>query len=52
MALISKKSPEQQAQAAAQKEQKRQEAEEKRQAEQLERDRQAFLRRHLIWVAH
>ncbi|MFJ3955587.1 hypothetical protein ACIPXV_37060 [Streptomyces libani] len=43
MALISKKSPEQQAQAAAQKEQKRQEAEEKRQAEQLERDRQAFL---------
>lgn len=43
MALISKKSPEQQAQAAAEKERKRLEAEERQQAEQLERDRQAFL---------
>ena len=43
MALISKKSPEQQAQAAAEKERKRQEAEEKQQAERLEHDRQAFL---------
>ncbi|WP_040896321.1 hypothetical protein [Streptomyces griseoaurantiacus] len=43
MAFISKKSPEQQAQAATEKERKRQEAEEKRQAELLEHDRQAFL---------
>ncbi|MFD4526030.1 hypothetical protein ACFWP7_19295 [Streptomyces sp. NPDC058470] len=43
MAFISKKSPEQQAQAAAEKERKRQEAEEKQQAERLERERQAFL---------
>ncbi|MEU0018695.1 hypothetical protein ACIGKG_18605 [Streptomyces rochei] len=43
MAFISKKSPEQQAQAAAEKERKRQEAEEKQQAELLERNRRAFL---------
>ncbi|WP_405506827.1 hypothetical protein OG323_08735 [Streptomyces cyaneofuscatus] len=43
MAFIAKKSPEQQAQAVAEKERKRQEAEERQQAEQLERNRRAFL---------
>lgn len=43
MAFISKKSPERQAEAAAEKERKRQEAEQRQQAERLERDRQAFL---------
>ncbi|MFG2794293.1 hypothetical protein [Streptomyces sp. NPDC048419] len=43
MALISKKSPEQQAQAAAEKARKQQEAEDKRRADQLERERQAFM---------
>ncbi|WP_328438545.1 hypothetical protein OHA71_17915 [Streptomyces sp. NBC_00444] len=43
MALISKKSPEQQAQAAAEKARKQQEAEEKRRADQLDRERQAFM---------
>ncbi|MFJ3798244.1 hypothetical protein ACIPSJ_18405 [Streptomyces sp. NPDC090088] len=43
MAFISKKSPEQQAQTAAEKERKRQEAEAKQRAERLERERQAFL---------
>lgn len=43
MALISKKTPEQQAQAVAEKERKQQAAEEKRRADQLERERQAFM---------
>ncbi|MFD5097887.1 hypothetical protein [Streptomyces albidochromogenes] len=41
--MISKKSPEQQAQAAAEKERKQREAEEKRHADRLERERQAFM---------
>ncbi|MFE3017105.1 hypothetical protein [Streptomyces sp. NPDC059256] len=43
VALISKKTPEQQAQAVAEKERKQQVAEEKRRANQLERERQAFM---------
>ncbi|MFI5804350.1 hypothetical protein [Streptomyces sp. NPDC051561] len=43
MALISKKSPEQQAQAAAEKEQKRREAQERRLADELAQEREAFL---------
>ncbi|GHA73779.1 hypothetical protein ACIQRS_01750 [Streptomyces termitum] len=43
MAFISKKTPEQQAQATAEKERKRQEAAERQRAEQAERDRKAFL---------
>ncbi|MEU0940519.1 hypothetical protein [Embleya sp. NPDC005971] len=42
MALIQRKTPEEQAQAAAEKEQKRQAAEAQHQAEKMERNRQAF----------